>query len=227
MPKKKIIVGINKVVRDASKKRAFHNKYVIGIDEVGRGPLAGPIVVAAVATPSGFRPRVGDLPLRDSKKLTALQKEGWFEYVRQEPRISFATARVYPKNIDRLNVSRAANRAATRAFLKLATSQWGLGSVAKVYLDGGLYLDKRPLLANGYSPNSKTLVRGDEKINAIKLASIVAKVQRDRYMVKLHNKYPQYGFDEHKGYGTKKHRQAIKKYGIAYCHRKSFCKFVL
>ncbi|MBI4033987.1 MAG: ribonuclease HII [Candidatus Brennerbacteria bacterium] len=193
------------------------NKFIVGIDEVGRGPLAGPILVAAVLCPSGFRPRCRALPLRDSKKLTVIQKQGWFGYIGAHPKISFATARVYPRGIDRLNVARAANRAATRAFLKLVGRGWVVGGRTNVYLDGGLYLQPTT-----YNLKPKTLVRGDEKINAIKLASIIAKVTRDRYMTKLHKRYPNYGFDEHKGYGTKKHKRALKKHGPTKFHRLTF-----
>ncbi|MEK9194630.1 MAG: ribonuclease HII, partial [Patescibacteria group bacterium] len=90
---------------------------------------------------------------------------------------------------------------------------------SKVYLDGGLYLNNFP---KPRTLKPKTLVKGDEKINAIKLASIAAKVTRDRYMVKLHKKYPRYRFNEHKGYGTKKHMRAIRKYGPSEVHRLTF-----
>lgn len=195
-------------------------KFIVGIDEVGRGPLAGPVVVAAVAFPVEFRPRSGSLPLRDSKKLTKLQKQAWFEYVRQQPKIYFSTARVYSRGIDRLNISRAANRAASHAFTKLITKYQLPISRLRVYLDGGLFLEKMPAV------KAKTVVRGDEKIKAIKLASIVAKVTRDKYMVKLHKKHPAYGFYSHKGYGTKKHKKAISRHGLTDFHRKTFCKFV-
>jgi len=190
-------------------------RYIVGIDEVGRGPLAGPVVVAAVAMPAGFRPRAPELPLRDSKKLTVIQKRAWFDYIRQEPRIAFALARVYPHRIDRFNVSRAANRAAARALSKLMLRS--RLRKCRVYLDGGLFLEK------ALAVPTKTLVRGDEKINAIKLASIIAKVARDRYMLKLHRRYPVYGFDEHKGYGTRKHKRALRKYGPSPMHRLTFC----
>jgi len=92
----------------------------------------------------------------------------------------------------------------------------------KIFLDSGLYLNTQTLMASGYRLNPKTFIKGDEKINAIKLASIVAKVTRDRYMIKLHEFYPRYGFDTHKGYGTKSHIKAIRKYGYSDVHRKSF-----
>ncbi len=189
-------------------------KYVIGIDEVGRGPLAGPVLVAAVAVPVGLRPRCGKFPLRDSKRLSAIQRGHWFEFIKNHPKIDFAVARLQPRSVDRLNIAKAANRAATRALKRLNKAG------APVYLDGGLFLEKLPAV------KAKTVVRGDGKINAVKLASIVAKVTRDKYMVKLHKKLPEYGFDEHKGYGTKKHKRAIGRHGLSDFHRKSFCKFV-
>lgn len=200
----------------------MNKHYIIGIDEVGRGPLAGPVVVCALALPRGFKiyPELveGQPPLRDSKKLSALQRERWYEWIKAHPRISYAISRVYPRGIERLNISQAANLAATRAFIKLATSHKSLAtSRARVLLDGGLYLRA------SHVP-SKTIIKGDEKIPAISLASIVAKVTRDRFMDKLHKKYPQYGFNEHKGYGTLAHYAALKKYGATEAHRATFLR---
>ncbi len=196
--------------------------YIIGIDEVGRGSLAGPVVVAAVALPVGARFK----NLKDSKKLSAHKREEWFAYVKSE-NISYTVARVYPKGIDTINISGAANLAAAKSFSRL------LGSLGpkkqknlKIFLDGGLYLTKsiRQLANKSQSANwrTKTIIKGDEKINAIKLASIVAKVTRDRYMTKLHEFYPKYEFRLHKGYGTKAHIKAIRRHGYSDVHRKSF-----
>ena len=206
-------------------------KYIIGIDEVGRGPLAGPVVVAALAVPTKLRIKNAELrknfksaKLRDSKKLSLKQREIWFEYVKKHPKIFYAIASVSPKVIDKINISNAANLAATRAFQKLVNS-YAIASVltknnnvnVKIFLDGGLYLNKKyPRLS------ASTIIKGDEKIPVISFASIVAKVTRDRMMRKLHKKYPQYGFDKHKGYGTKKHFKAIRKHGLSPIHRKSF-----
>jgi len=196
--------------------------YVIGIDEVGRGPLAGPVVVAALALPKNLKYGIRNtgMRLRDSKKLSVTQREKWFKLIKQK-NIPYALARVSPKVIDRINISRAANLAAVKAFKRLITNY----KVAnyKIFLDGGLYLNK---ISNfGFQiQNSKTVVKGDELIPAISLASIVAKVTRDRYMVKLSKKYPYYWFKENKGYGTKKHIAAIKKYGLSDIHRLTFVK---
>lgn len=196
-------------------------RWVIGIDEVGRGALAGPVVVAAAALPKGFAPRSHALgKLKDSKKLSAKQREAWFAYFHDRLEIGFALARVYPRQIEKRNISKAANIAAERAFARLAGKRgaWALKRPnTGVFLDGGLFL------GNGNQPKSvKTIIKGDEKINAIKVASIVAKVHRDRLMRRLAKKYPKYSFEIHKGYGTKVHRRAIKKYGPSPAHRLTF-----
>ena len=191
--------------------------YLIGVDEVGRGALAGPVVVGAVAVVTGKR--FSDL--RDSKKLTPGARKGWLAYIKNRPEIIYAVGRVYPKKIDKVNISKAANLAATHACLRLFT-RLGRGEEFKVYLDGGLYLNEALITGRGFICKTKTIIKGDEKVNAIKLASIVAKVTRDRYMVKLSNTYPKYGFALHKGYGTSHHLKAIKKHGSSVVHRRSF-----
>lgn len=201
-------------------------KWVVGIDEVGRGPLAGPVVVCAALTMcqvSGIRYHEGKkkIPLRDSKKLTALQREKWFPYLTAHPKIRFAIARVSPRVIDRINISRAANLAALRAYARLCAQYKVECRKRKVYLDGGLYL-KHSGWQKTHSPNARTVIRGDEKITAIKIASIIAKVTRDRLMARLSEKYPRYGLEQHKGYGTRRHREAIKKYGASELHRLTF-----
>ncbi len=190
--------------------------YVIGIDEVGRGALAGPVVVAAVAIPRGARFK----NLKDSKKLSPKKREEWFVYIKNEG-IAYTTARVYQKRIDTINISGAANLAARKSFSRLLENlapekQKNL----KIFLDGGLHLSKEKIFLNKFYP--RTIIKADEKINAVKLASIVAKVTRDRYMRHLHLSFPKYGLHLHKGYGTKLHRRAIKKYGVSNVHRRSF-----
>lgn len=190
--------------------------FVIGIDEVGRGALAGPVVVAAALVPRGLRLR----DLKDSKKLSAKQREEWFGYCKNNSRICFAVARVYPRGIERMNVSAAANLAAERAYrrlLKNAAPGLRRARLAKVFLDGGLFI------GNGLQPkHAKTIVRGDEKIKAVAVASVVAKVSRDAFMKKLAKKHPGYRFDLHKGYGTKVHLAAILKNGPCEAHRLTF-----
>ncbi len=188
-------------------------QYVVGIDEVGRGALAGPVVVCAAMIPHGIR--LG--ALRDSKKLSPRKREAWFAYFKNHPNIMFAVACVYPRGIERLNISQAANLGAKRAYERLARNSKSLSSHV-IYLDGGLFL------GHGEQPkNAKTVIKADEKITAVKIASVIAKVHRDRFMVRLAKQYMAYGFDIHKGYGTKAHFRAIKKFGISNVHRKTFC----
>jgi ribonuclease HII len=195
-------------------------KFIIGIDEVGRGALAGPVLVAAAVIPHKIRFPVKSLSrLRDSKRLTPLQRKRWFEFIKRQPQIFYVLARVNSKTIDKINISKAANRAATKAFKKLLTNNKQLTTNnRRVILDGSLYLDKNTV------PFAKTVIKADEKYNCVKLASIVAKVSRDNYMKKLHKRYPHYGFDKHKGYGTREHIQTLCKYGHSQVHRLTFIR---
>ncbi len=162
--------------------------------------------------------------LKDSKQLTENQRENWFRYIKKCPEIYRTVANVYPKVIDRINISRAANLAATRAFKKLIIRHRGIIARGKIFLDGGLFLNKQTLLVIGRAFTARTIIRADEKYNCVKLASIVAKVTRDKAMKRNHKKFPCYAFDKHKGYGTKAHGAAIKKYGPSPIHRQSFIK---
>jgi len=247
--KSKYIIGIDEVGRAASKRRASPHKYIIGIDEVGRGALAGPVTVTAVLMPQNFKAKIRVNPLlkiknprisasiiklRDSKKLSSKQREIWFQWIKKHSNILknvgmfYTTANVSPKIIDKINISNAANLAATRAFTRLVNNftivRLLTKSRIKVFLDGGLYLNKNLIRINQFNPHksASTVIKGDEKIPAIALASIVAKVSRDREMRKLHKKYPQYDFIHNVGYGTKKHISAIKKFGFSPLHRRSF-----
>ncbi|MFH1193013.1 MAG: ribonuclease HII [Candidatus Jorgensenbacteria bacterium] len=223
-------VGIDEVGRAAPKWRASPVS-LVGIDEVGRGPLAGPVTVAAVTASARFwrsAKRVG-VPLRDSKQLSARQRETWLRHMRTEAArgtVRYALASVYPKTIDRVNITQAANLAATRAFARLAVRHKLSLAHTRVLLDGGLYLRESALFRLGYGRTPKTIVKGDERFPPIMLASIVAKVTRDRAMVRLHRRFPVYGFDEHKGYGTKRHIRAIKKHGSSEAHRLTFIGFL-
>jgi len=194
-------------------------EWIVGIDEVGRGALAGPVVVAAAMMPKGFVLR--NCPpgkLKDSKKLSAKQREEWAKYFGANPGVEFAIARVYPRQIEKRNISRAANLAAERAFGRLAVAH-NLKSNTAVFLDGGLFLGNDK---GQRSKHGKTIIKGDEKISAIKIASIVAKVHRDDFMCRLAKSYPAYGFEVHKGYGTKVHRRALRKHGPSAVHRLTF-----
>lgn len=191
--------------------------YTVGIDEAGRGSLAGPVVVAAVAIPYGFYPKDKTLPpLRDSKQLSPKQRDEWFLYIKSEPNIFFSSGRVYQSRIDAQNIAWAANLAASRALdgvmVNLKQKKF------RVILDGSLFLGSK----DHAHLKPRTIIRGDEKFVSIKLASIVAKETRDAYMRRLHKKFPEYEFEEHKGYGTKLHKARIKKYGPSHFHRLTY-----
>ena len=208
------------------------NRCIIGIDEVGRGALAGPVVVAAAAVPKkaqrivrSAERRLGKL--KDSKKLSPHKREAWFAYFKEHRNIAFASARVYPRGIEKMNISKAANKAALGAYGRLIADGGPAIGRHDVFLDGGLYLGdgkngERRKNFEREQRNAKTIIRGDEKIMAVTIASIVAKVSRDNYMGRLAKKYPEYGFEIHKGYGTRAHFRAIRKYGASPVHRKSF-----
>ncbi len=259
------IIGIDEVGRAAKRRLprliqsrtrpgASPTRFVIGIDEVGRGSLAGPVVVAAVAAPRNFQfspyqskalpaRQVGtgqaisnfQTKIRDSKRLTPRQRERWFEYFRKHPAVAYEVAWVYPRQIEKMNISRAANLAALRAFRRLIVTCHLSLVACRVCLDGGLYLGNMKNDNDGFVNirvhprrnlrlSARTVVRGDEKIKAVAAASIVAKVSRDRAMVRLAKKYPRYGFEVHKGYGTSAHRRAIRRLGISPVHRRTFCE---
>ena len=262
-------------------------RYVAGIDEVGRGPLAGPVFAAAVLLPVGFRlkeargrPGVGSaLPLRDSKKLSRRQRDEWFRIIKGEERVFWAVARVGPRVIDKINIRQAADLAATRAlfrvarvfcaararacpktpypasipiflaasrpsFLEISSDIPGVGRtsfarksrhvardvgfwtcfkarIREVILDGGLRVVlPEDLMKAGV--RARAIIRGDEKFNAIKLASIMAKVSRDAFMKRQDGKYRGYGFALHKGYGTRAHIAALRRLGPCPAHRLTF-----
>ena len=205
------------------KKILKRQPYIIGIDEVGRGALAGPVVVAAVLLPlqSAVLIKSAKLgTLKDSKKLSARQREAWAKYFKRHAEVDFAIARVYPRGIERMNISSAANRAAEKAFLRVAKRQSD-SSAGQIFLDGGLFLGSRISQQNQHK-NAKTVIKADEKIPAVAVASIIAKVARDRFMVRLAARYPHYHFAVHKGYGTSAHRAALSKYGPCDAHRLTF-----
>lgn len=221
-------------------------KYIIGIDEVGRACLAGPITVTALAIPEDFDFRVFDFDLsvhsseagskfrtvnsrpalRDSKMLTAKQREEWVQRLSLVPEIKFITKSVKASVIDSINIANAANLAVHKA-LKQLTHVHGIDPEdSSIYLDGGLYIKGRRHQEK-YFLQASTVIKGDELIPAISLASIVAKVYRDNYMKRLARIYPQYGFESHKGYPTRVHREAIRQHGGTEFHRNSFLKKVV
>ncbi len=211
----------------AARARTNNMKWIVGIDEVGRGALAGPVTVAAAILALDAHGRIAHAPfrsLKDSKKLSAAQREFWGKELRSNIGARFAVARVYPREIERTNISAAANRAAQNAFSRLL-KKYKFSPQTPVFLDGGLYLgskNRQQELAAGKIVSAKTVVKADEKISAVAAASIIAKVSRDGYMRRLAKKYPHYGFEIHKGYGTAGHLRAIKKNGSCDVHRLTF-----
>ncbi len=200
-------------------------KWVVGIDEVGRGALAGPVTVAAAMLAIDARGRVAHPSIRtlkDSKRMSAPLREFWAKELAHDAGVRFVVARVYPRGIERLNISAAANRAAEKAFLRLLKDHT-MKPGTHVYLDGGLFLGSK-VRQEGFAKTvrAKTVIKGDETIPVIAAASIIAKVSRDAFMRRLARRYPQYGFDVHKGYGTVTHLRAIKKHGPCAAHRLTF-----
>jgi len=176
---------------------------IAGVDEVGRGALAGPVYAAAVVLPEGFY----SSHINDSKKLSEKQREAAFEII-QSTALDIGSGWVEPAEIDKINIYQA-----TRKAMGLAISAMG----------------KRPdyLLVDAMAlPDvnipQEAIKKGDAKSISIAAASIVAKVTRDRLMIELDSEYPVYGFARHKGYGTLEHRSALKKYGFSHLHRMSY-----
>jgi len=194
--------------------------WLIGIDEVGRGPLAGPITVAAVAAiVKNYELGIvnyGLKDIKDSKKLSPSKREQWNNIIKQN--LPFAIASVSHSVIDRKGIRHACSLAVKNVLKKLLYRNPIIhNSKFIILLDGNL---AAPLEYK----NQQTIIKGDEKVPVIAAASIIAKVHRDRYMTRLYKKYPLYGFEKHKGYGTKMHTEAILKNGLSEIHRKSFCK---
>lgn len=197
-------------------------KYFIGIDEVGRGALAGPIFVCAALIPQNLKFKNKKLgKLLDSKKLNYKKRFLWFNYLKNLEEIKFKISKVYPLKIDKINITQAANLAAWKAIKNLVLKNKINLANTKIFLDGGLYLKSKKYQELNFK-NAKTVIKGDQKYNSIKIASIIAKVSRDKYMEKLSKKYPNYLFEKHKGYGTKIHFTVIKKYGLTREHRLTF-----
>ena len=176
---------------------------VAGVDEAGRGPLAGPVVAAAVIL-DDLRPIPG---LNDSKKLSAARREALFDEIRAKA-LCCSVAEASVEEIDRLNILQATMLAMRRAVQGLRLKP------AKVLVDGNR-LPPLEVLA-------EAIVGGDAKVAAISAASILAKVTRDRQLIELHQRHPEYGFDRHKGYGTADHLAALRRHGPLPVHRRSF-----
>ena len=178
-------------------------RLVAGVDEAGRGPLAGPVVAAAVFFPKDVVIEGVD----DSKVLTPAKREYLYDEIIRRA-LSFGVASVPSETIDRINIFRATMEAMAQAVSRLAPSP------GHILVDGPHYRDS----TIPWTP----VIDGDARCFAIAAASIIAKVTRDRMMSEFDRIYPLYGFAKHKGYGTKEHREAIGKYGLCDIHRRSF-----
>ena len=178
---------------------------ICGVDEAGRGPLAGPVYAAAV-----IMPRDLEIPgLTDSKKLSDKKRRELFPII-QEQAVAFGIGVASEKEIDEINILQATFLAMKRALEKLSVRP------DLALIDGNRETD--------FGVPAKTVVKGDSLSASIAAASILAKVSRDDYMMELAQKYPQYGFDVHKGYGTKAHYQALREFGPSEVHRRTFLK---
>ncbi|MBE7032385.1 MAG: ribonuclease HII [Ruminococcaceae bacterium] len=178
-------------------------EFVAGVDEAGRGPLAGPVCAAAVILPKDAVIE----GVNDSKKLSAKKRDMLFDEIRNVA-IAYAIEFVYPDVIDDINIRQATALAMHNAVENLKQK------ADFIIIDGN---DNIP-----YDTSYRYVIKGDAKSQTIAAASILAKVSRDRLMEELDEKYPEYGFKKHKGYGTKVHMEAIQKYGVTEVHRKSF-----
>ena len=180
------------------------NKTVAGVDEAGRGPLAGPVVVAAVI----LNPEIEIEGLNDSKKISEKKREELFEIIR-ETAIDWNVQIIPAKKIDEINILQA-------TFLGMEKAVENLEIKPEICLiDGNQIPEKLKHCA-------KAIIKGDSRFASIAAASILAKVTRDRIMKKLHEKFPVYNFKKNKGYPTREHLKAISKYGIISAHRKSY-----
>ena len=202
---KKEIIPLGWDIEDA----AYAGGYtaVCGCDEAGRGPLAGPVVAAAVILPRGC-----EIPgLNDSKKLTEKKREALFDII-CETALSYAIAEASAEEIDEINILNASMLAMRRAVEALKTpADFAL-------IDGNT--------SRGFAIPTQTVVGGDAKSPSIAAASILAKVTRDRMCADMDAQYPQYGFAKHKGYPTKAHMDAVREHGPSPIHRKTFLKFL-
>ncbi len=180
---------------------------VCGCDEAGRGPLCGPVVAAAVILPRGLIIE----GLDDSKKLTEKKREKLFDIIKEKA-LAYAIAEASPAEIDEINILNASMLAMKRAVEALPVP------ADFVLIDGNC--------SRGFEIPTETVVKGDSKSYSIAAASVLAKVTRDRQCTELDREYPEYGIAKHKGYPTKDHMEAVRRYGAAPIYRKSFLKFL-
>lgn len=189
---------------------------VVGIDEVGRGAIAGPVAVGACVIHT--REALRGIELKDSKQLTALQRQTAFAEIQKEAlkgSVSFAISFVTAHTIDSKGIAYALRQAVARTLLKLDIKE-----DTSIILDGGLIAPRRFAQARSYP-------KGDERFRVVAAASIAAKVLRDKKMIHLARRLPDYGFESHVGYGTRAHRTAIQNLGPTSEHRLTFCRNIV
>ncbi|MBP9749629.1 MAG: ribonuclease HII [Candidatus Pacebacteria bacterium] len=189
--------------------------WTIGVDEAGRGPLAGPVAVGVFAVPLNFD-RTYLTGIRDSKKLSERQREEWYTHITASSLARWSVALVGSTHIDAHGIVDAIRTAMSRALAHLELDP----SECVVLLDGGLSAPCAYL-------NQTTIIRGDASEPFISAAALLAKVTRDKYMRTQCLKYPEYGFSVHKGYGTAAHIHAVQAHGLCKLHRVSFCRRLL
>lgn len=183
-------------------------KVVCGIDEAGRGPLAGPVFAAAVILPENYSHSV----LNDSKKLSEKKRDAVYDDIIKDA-LSYSVGIATEEEIDEINILNA-------TFLAMKRAVDGLNIKPDfAYIDGNQYPKT--------GVKEETIVKGDGKCISVAAASIIAKVSRDRFMLEIDKQYPEYQFSKHKGYGTKLHYEMIEKYGVSKVHRRSFLKKIL
>ncbi len=183
-------------------------KYIVGIDEAGRGPLAGPVYAAAVI----LKPNTMIIGINDSKKLTESKREKLYDIIIKEA-IDYSIVSVSEKEIDEINILQASKKAMIRTLANLKVNP------QHILIDGNESYD----LSLPYT----SIIKGDSLSISIAAASILAKVSRDNYMKDMDKVYPEYNFSKHKGYGSKEHIEAIRYYGLCPIHRRSFTKKII
>lgn len=196
---------------DFSYEQEAHNDgyaVVCGVDEAGRGPLAGPVFAAAVILPENYSHEI----LNDSKKLSEKKRDLVYDDIIRDA-VCYSVGIATEKEIDDINILNA-------TFLAMKRAVDGLSIKPELaYIDGNQYPKT--------GVKEVTIVKGDSKCMSVAAASIIAKVSRDRYMLKVAEQYPEYEFTKHKGYGTKLHYEMIEKYGVSPVHRRTFLKKIL
>ncbi len=188
--------------------------WLVGIDEAGRGPLAGPVAVGVFAVPEDFDIRLLT-GIRDSKKLSERQRELWYGRISALSAVCSVTL-IGADHIDQDGIVHAIEEAMRRALERVPVDP----ADCRILLDGGLHAPTEYI-------EQRTIVRGDDTEPLISAAAILAKVTRDRHMRAHSVRYPGYGFESHKGYGTLSHRAAIRQYGLTPLHRRTFCHGLL